>query len=299
MENKIIFLILFLFTLTLIFAQNQIYLTAEVITYNDVYLSWVDSLETNDITGFEIYRDSVLISAISNPAISDYFDYALDSNLYSYYVVALFDSLDSVISNVEYINVTLPAPMNLTYTYNPIPPNLILQWDSPPFTRDLNIYNIYRDDEIIGQATSTFYLDEYVPGWLRYYVTAVYDGGYESGPSNQIYNPIDVDDYEFAELRTELIGNYPNPFNPSGVGRSPTTTISFSIFEKSNVELSIYNIKGQRIRSLANNVFIKGNHSVIWDGNDDTGNLVNSGLYFYKLNVNGKTESVKKCLLLK
>jgi hypothetical protein len=57
MENKIIFLILFLFTLTLIFAQNQIYLTAEVITYNDVYLSWVDSLETNDIIGFEIYRD--------------------------------------------------------------------------------------------------------------------------------------------------------------------------------------------------------------------------------------------------
>lgn len=290
MENKIIFLILFLFTLTLIFAQNQIYLTAEVITYNDVYLSWVDSLETNDITGFEIYRDSVLISAISNPAISDYFDYALDSNLYSYYVVALFDSLDSVISNVEYINVTLPAPMNLTGTYNP--PNIILQWDSPPFSRDLNYYNIYRDDEVIGQAASTFYLDEYVPpDWLQYYVTAIYDGGYESGPSNHFYNPSDVDDYEFAELRTELIGNYPNPFNPS-------TNFSFTLARDDFIDLSIYNLKGQKIISLVNDYLDKGYHSLKWNGIDDYGKKVESGLYLYKLKVSGESDLVKKCILL-
>ncbi|MCK4695043.1 MAG: hypothetical protein KAT74_04745, partial [Candidatus Cloacimonetes bacterium] len=63
--------------------------------------------------------------------------------------------------------------------------------------------------------------------------------------------------------------------------------------------LTVYNIKGQRVRSLANNVFIKGNHSVIWDGDDEFGNSVGSGLYFYKLSLNGKIEAVRKCLLLK
>ena len=86
--------------------------------------------------------------------------------------------------------------------------------------------------------------------------------------------------------------NYPNPFNP-------TTTIEFSIQNDSKVELSIYNVKGQKIKTLANNDFIKGNHSIIWDGNDESDKSVSSGIYLYKLNVNGKTELVKKCLLLK
>ncbi|MCK5052542.1 MAG: T9SS type A sorting domain-containing protein [Candidatus Cloacimonetes bacterium] len=86
--------------------------------------------------------------------------------------------------------------------------------------------------------------------------------------------------------------NYPNPFNP-------TTTISFSVPEKSKVDLSIYNIKGQKIKSLVRESVESGKHSVIWNGVDSFGNSVSSGVYLYKLNVNGKTEAVKKCLLLK
>ncbi len=89
-----------------------------------------------------------------------------------------------------------------------------------------------------------------------------------------------------------LYKNYPNPFNP-------TTTISFSIPNDSEVEISIYNIKGQKIKTLTNNEFSKGSHSIIWNGDDETGKLVSSGVYFYKLYVNGKTVSVKKCMLLK
>lgn len=88
------------------------------------------------------------------------------------------------------------------------------------------------------------------------------------------------------------LNNYPNPFNP-------TTTISFSILINSNVELSIFNIKGQKIKSLTHDKFTKGSHSIIWNGDDDYGKLVCSGIYLYKLNINGKTEAVKKCLLLK
>jgi len=89
-----------------------------------------------------------------------------------------------------------------------------------------------------------------------------------------------------------ILDNYPNPFNPN-------TTIEFSIQKDSNIELSIYNIKGQKIKSLTQNIFTKGSHSFIWNGNDDSGKPASSGLYYYQLIVNGKTEVVKKCLLLK
>ena len=89
-----------------------------------------------------------------------------------------------------------------------------------------------------------------------------------------------------------LLSNYPNPFNPE-------TVISFSIPDESKIELSIFNIKGQKIKTLVHNEFTKGSHSIIWNGNDDFGNSVSSGVYLYKLRVNGKTEAVKKCLLLK
>jgi hypothetical protein len=88
------------------------------------------------------------------------------------------------------------------------------------------------------------------------------------------------------------LSNYPNPFNPS-------TTIEFSIQNNSPIDISIYNIKGQKINTLTRNEFVKGDHSIIWNGDDEYGNPVSSGIYYYKLNINGKTEAVKKCLLLK
>ena len=89
-----------------------------------------------------------------------------------------------------------------------------------------------------------------------------------------------------------LCNNFPNPF-------SPNTTISFSLKNNSVVELSIYDIKGQKVKSITSERYSKGNHSVIWNGKNEQDKLVSSGIYFYKLNVNGKTESVKKCLILK
>jgi len=86
--------------------------------------------------------------------------------------------------------------------------------------------------------------------------------------------------------------NHPNPFNPS-------TTIEFSIQNDSKINLSIFNIKGQKVKTLVNNEFTQGSHSIIWNGDDEFGKQLSSGIYYYKLNVNGKTKAVKKCLLLK
>jgi len=88
------------------------------------------------------------------------------------------------------------------------------------------------------------------------------------------------------------IRNFPNPFNPE-------TTIEFNLIEDGEVQLDIYNIKGQKIRSLLTDQIIAGEHSIVWNGKNASGKKVSSGVYLYKLIVNGKTEAVKKCLLLK
>ena len=87
------------------------------------------------------------------------------------------------------------------------------------------------------------------------------------------------------------LSNYPNPFNPE-------TSISFSIPEVSNVELSIFNIKGQKVKQLVSDQLSAGQHLVIWDGNDSHNKRVSSGIYFYRLETESKTVT-KKMLLLK
>jgi len=105
-------------------------------------------------------------------------------------------------------------------------------------------------------------------------------------------SPNGTEDNMVFQAKKYLLKNYPNPFNPE-------TTISYSIPKESNVELSIYNIKGQKIRTLVKDKIDRGNHSIIWKGINDSGNSVSSGVYFYKLSVKGKTHAVKKCLMLK
>ncbi|MCD4817582.1 MAG: right-handed parallel beta-helix repeat-containing protein [Candidatus Cloacimonetes bacterium] len=110
-----------------------------------------------------------------------------------------------------------------------------------------------------------------------------------------------ADDYNLTSIISEL-SNYPNPFNP-------TTTISFKIPSRvldqnpaqdfKNTKIEIYNIKGQMIKELRITNYELGINEVVWEGNDDSGKDVSSGVYFYKLIVNDKIEAVKKCLLLK
>ena len=122
------------------------------------------------------------------------------------------------------------------------------------------------------------------------------EGEYER---NHYIQKIDLSDYvgisenEIIQPNDPYaIGAYPNPFNP-------TTTISFSIPEESKIEIEIYNLKGQKVKQLVNDKLAEGQHSIIWNSVDETDKNVASGIYFYKLSVNGKTEAVKKCLLLK
>ena len=100
-----------------------------------------------------------------------------------------------------------------------------------------------------------------------------------------------ADDILLPTLTTELGENYPNPFNPS-------TTISFSLQEREHVEITVYNVLGQRVKTLCSEVKEPGRYSLTWDGLNDNSISTASGIYFYKM----KTSSylnIKKMMLIK
>jgi len=88
-----------------------------------------------------------------------------------------------------------------------------------------------------------------------------------------------------------LMQNYPNPFNPS-------TTISYILPEASEITLSVYNLKGQLVRTLVEGLKPSGLHQVVWDGKDKLNRQAASGVYFIRLQ-SGKTSKTRKMLLMK
>jgi flagellar hook assembly protein FlgD len=84
---------------------------------------------------------------------------------------------------------------------------------------------------------------------------------------------------------------YPNPFNPE-------LTISFSVGETHEVKLDIYNIRGQKVRSLVNETYRPDNYNIVWKSDDNNGNKVSSGIYYIRLQV-GNDIMNEKVILMK
>ena len=95
---------------------------------------------------------------------------------------------------------------------------------------------------------------------------------------------------EIPVYRNYLSNNYPNPFNP-------TTRIDYSIARDSHVNLSIYNVNGQLVRTLVDEFKVKNAYTVNWDGKNNLGVPVASGVYFYQMRSEGFTQAKKLVLL--
>ena len=93
-----------------------------------------------------------------------------------------------------------------------------------------------------------------------------------------------------APLVTSLGRNAPNPFNPA-------TTISFTLAERAPVELSIHDISGRLVKTLVRDIRDAGDHQATWDGTNDRGREVSSGIYLYRMNTAGMTDTKKLVLL--
>ena len=169
-----------------------------------------------------------------------------------------------------------------------------LEWEIG-FAEGLEGFNVYRakgestkftrlNNDLIPVENEYTYFDNRVrPGVsYAYYIGAVYRDGEFFSPTVTVSVPY---------WETTLDQNYPNPFNPS-------TTIPFSLAEPSQVLLTIYNVKGQRVKTLLNEMKDFGRHTVNWDGKNDHGLKVSSGVYYYRLKA-GKRVFTKKLILMK
>lgn len=100
-----------------------------------------------------------------------------------------------------------------------------------------------------------------------------------------------VKDDEPVPINYVLHQNYPNPFNPA-------TTISFKIVQNSHVLIEIFNLLGEKVKTLCNEEFTAGAHELDWTGKNDFNNALSGGVYIYKLTA-GKFTNSKKMVLLK
>ena len=148
------------------------------------------------------------------------------------------------------------------------------------------------NSHIVTSETVTFSEEEYLDNKENFMelLKSLGDSTIESRIKNHIAEIFNLPQEEIFE--NILHHNYPNPFNPS-------TSIRYSVSKKSDIALSIYNIKGQLVKRFQKNDQDAGNHAIIWDGTNFYNNRVSCGVYFYKLEINGAIVDTKKMVLIK
>ena len=198
--------------------------------------------------------------------------------------------------SVDNLNPVKPAGLNASVVSNGVK----LAWTSPT-DPDINYYAVYRGATAgftpitpIAQVKGTEYVDNTVTQGSTYYykIVATDFAGNASVPSDEVHLIVNgvIEDggipTEFA-----LKQNYPNPFNPS-------TQITFALPKLSQVRLTIYNISGEVIATLVNDVMPAGNYNVVWNGKNSDGKTVSTGLYLYRIDT-GDFKATKKMLMVK
>jgi len=160
----------------------------------------------------------------------------------------------------------------------------------------------YDDAGLSAQEEADLVLLHYSAGeWLDITISHNADSNIICGVTDNLspfavglpLEPLGVDENgkTIFPIKYSLSQNFPNPFNL-------TTIINYSLPHRTDVQISVYNILGQRVRNLLNDNKSAGDYSVIWDGLDEKGEAVSTGIYFYRIETDNFTES-KKMLLLK
>jgi hypothetical protein len=179
---------------------------------------------------------------------------------------------------------------------NPTGPGAAAALEYPDFDTNGPYYaGIYRSDtNAIGQDLRTIwvgysfqYIRDYTFGIpaRSLFMKAVFD--FFANDTN-----LEITDSGETPKVFSLAQNFPNPFNPA-------TRIKFTLPKKSHVSLKIYNVAGQLVKTLRDDVMDVGSHEVTWDGTNNIGSSVASGVYFYKMKAGADYENVKKMILLR
>jgi len=215
-------------------------------------------------------------------------------------VFAVYEEGTSIVSNTVILPLPIGVPKNLHAELEENGVRLTWDWDYNAF--NLLGFRVIRNGVIItpapGLPTEKTFLDTNFPNAqdYTYQVRAVIVNPVGmSAPSNEVtIFVVDCGDCVQPTITTALGDNFPNPFNPY-------TTIEFGVrnseFGSEFVNITIYNVRGQVVKTLVNDNFVAGSHSVVWNGRDDRDNPVGSGIYFYRMTTEDFQETRKMMLL--
>ncbi|MDZ7342964.1 MAG: T9SS type A sorting domain-containing protein, partial [candidate division KSB1 bacterium] len=191
-----------------------------------------------------------------------------------------------------------PSNVSASITANTVK----LQWDDP-VDQDFRYFAIYRSTTPgfdptgttpLATLVGTEYTDtNVVTGNTYYYRLSAFDfAGNQSRYSPEIVALVTRVEETGGGVPTDyaLEQNYPNPFNPE-------TTIKYQVPTTGHVRLTIYNALGSEVRRLVDRTQPAAYHVVVWDGRDNAGNPMPSGVYFYRLE-SGKFSAIKKMIML-
>ncbi len=171
--------------------------------------------------------------------------------------------------------------------------HVVLNWCAP--TEIPMAYGVYKNDEFLDftEATSTTFTDpEVFTGTASYKVNALFEAEESLFSLEAVVLPVDNHDAAMLPVIPSVITSiYPNPFNPE-------TRISYTLQNSGSVQISIYNLLGQKIRQVVNTNQVSGTHIISWDGKDELGNGMSSGIYFVRMDTKDSHDS-KKIMLLK
>jgi hypothetical protein len=121
-------------------------------------------------------------------------------------------------------------------------------------------------------------------------ISDIQDGLYIVFFDGAVINPTAIGNEPEVPQEFYVSENYPNPFNPS-------TTINYQLTQSSSVNLAIYNSLGQKIRTLVNGVVRPGSYQAVWDGRNDAGETVGSGMYLYLFKADNFSKTHKMILM--
>jgi len=190
-----------------------------------------------------------------------------------------------------------PTPTSFAVSYNTGSGNH-LAWDAVA-ADDWAGFRVYRGttpgfapspSTLVFVTTQTTWSDPSFDGWDVYYrVTSFDQAGNESSPT--VSSPVSGADGVANPLQLALGPNVPNPFNP-------TTTIPFTTPSAGRVTIAIYDVSGARVRLIVDREYQPGEHVAVWDGRNDAGSGVGSGVYLLRL-THGSQVRTSKLVLMK
>lgn len=250
------------------------------------------------LTSVGAYSSDEYVVEVStlNDSVSD------NNNEADFRVIANMDE-GTFISNVESgfssDNIAPNAPDDLGGQI--VDGSVELEWAAST-ANDLSHYNVYRgassdfvhnEDSFIGESETSDFIDTAMASGDNYYiVTAVdiHDNESDASEAVNLTTMSVIGDVGIPDVFA-LHQNFPNPFNP-------VTNIRFDVPENSMVTIAVYDLLGHKVRTLVNYEMSAGFHSIEWNGTNDHGNPLASGMYIYRISA-GEFHAVKKLVFMK